>query len=234
MILTFNNYWAPKKSWVHQENRNPSKVSQYLANQPRQLRMSIISCFHKLENSGRVWKWWNQNCMYLGFFPNWRCLSFWVSISWETLGWLENGNEFPADWDFANTQKPALGRILPLNLNGPKCYLFRCGDLHLITATYNYSSSVNLLLLFFFLKKTLSSTFPLYKVKKKSPVEQLINKNLVLNRNKVLRARKKNRCVLFSNWNSVSFLNGVMCSCPLLYLHDPLWTLTKKRAIVWW
>lgn len=85
---------------------------------------------------------------------------------------------------------------------------------------------------FFFLKKTLSSTFPLYKVKKKSPVEQLINKNLVLNRNKVLRARKKNRCVLFSNWNSVSFLNGVMCSCPLLYLHDPLWTLTKKRAIV--
>lgn len=188
MILIFNDYWAPKKSWVHQENRNPSKVSQYLANQPRQLRMSIISCFHQLENSGRVWKWWNQNCMYLGFFPNWRCLSFWVSISWETLGWLENSNEFPADWDFANTQKPALGRILPLNLNGPKCYLFRCGDLHLITATYNYSPSVTL---FFFLKKTLSSTFPLYKVKKKSPVEQLINKNLVLNRNKVLRARKK-------------------------------------------
>lgn len=43
----------------------------------------------------------------------------------------------------------------------------------------------------FFLKKTLSSTFPLYKVKKKSPVEQLINKNLILHRNKVLRARKK-------------------------------------------
>lgn len=28
----------------------------------------------------------------------------------------------------------------------------------------------------------------------------------------------------------VSFLNGVMCSCPLLYLHDPLWTLTKKKS----
>lgn len=152
LTLIFNDYWAPKKSWVHQENRNPSKVSQYLANQPRQLRMSIISCFHQLENYGRVWKWWNQNCMYLGFFPNWGCLSFWVSISWETLGWLENSNEFPADWDFANTQKPALGRILPLNLNGPKCYLFRCGDLHLITATYNYSPSVTLLL-FFFLKE---------------------------------------------------------------------------------
>lgn len=48
-----------------------------------------------------------------------------------------------------------------------------------------------LVVVVFFLKKTLSSTFPLYKVKKKSPVEQLINKNLVLNRNKVLRARKK-------------------------------------------
>ena len=194
--------------------------------------MSIISCFHQLENSGRVWKWWNQNCMSLGFFPNWRCLSFWVSISWETLGWLENGNKFPADWDFANTQKPALGRILPLNLNGPKCYLFRCGDLHLITATYNYSPSVTLLLLLFFLKKTLSSTFPLYKVKKKSPVEQLIKKNLVLNRNKVLRARKrKQMCTVFKLEFCVSFLNGVMCSCPLLYLHDPLWTLTKKELL---
>ena len=29
------------------------------------------------------------------------------------MGWLENGNEFPADWDFANTQKPALGRTFP-------------------------------------------------------------------------------------------------------------------------
>lgn len=178
--------------------------------------MSIISCFHQLENSGRVWKWWNQNCIYLGFFPNWGCLSLWVSISWETLEWLENGNKSLADWDFANIQKPALGRILLLNLNGPKCYLFRCGDLHLTTATYNYSPSVTFF--FFFSKKTLSSTFPLYKVKENSPVEQLIKKNLVLNRNKVLRAReKKNRCVLFSNWNSVSFLN------------NPLWTLIKKK-----
>lgn len=70
-------------------------------------------------------------------------------------------------------------------------------------------------------KKTLSSTFPLYKVKENSPVEQLIKKNLVLNRNKVLRAReKKNRCVLFSNWNSVSFLN------------NPLWTLIKKKELL--
>ena len=232
MILIFNDYWAPKKSWVHQENRNPSKVSQYLANQPRQLRMSIISCFHQLENSGRVWKWWNQNCIYLGFFPNWGCLSFWVSISWETLGWLENGNKSLADWDFANIQKPALGRILLLNLNGPKCYLFRCGDLHLITATYNYSPSVTFYL--FFSKKTLSSTFPLYKVKENSPVEQLIKNNLVLNRNKVLRARKKKQCTVFKLEFCVSFLNGVMCSCPLLYLHDPLWTLTNIRATVWW
>lgn len=74
---------------------------------------------------------------------------------------------------------------------------------------------------FFFSKKTLSSTFPLYKVKENSPVEQLIKKNLVLNRNKVLRAReKKNRCVLFSNWNSVSFLN------------NPLWTLIKKKELL--
>lgn len=217
---------------MHQENRNPSKVSQYLANQPRQLRMSLISCFHRLENSGRVWKWWNQNCIYLGFFPNWGCLSFWVSISWETLGWLENGNKSLADWDFANIQKPALGRILLLNLNGPKCYLFRCGDLHLITATYNYSPSVTFYL--FFSKKTLSSTFPLYKVKENSPVEQLIKNNLVLNRNKVLRARKKKQCTVFKLEFCVSFLNGVMCSCPLLYLHDPLWTLTNKRATVWW
>ena len=71
---------------------------------------------------------------------------------------------------------------------------------------------------FFIFSKTLSSTFPLYKVKENSPVEQLIKKNLVLNRNKVLRAReKKKRCVLFSNWNSVSFLN------------NPLWTLIKKK-----
>ena len=178
------------------------KFPQYLANQPRQLRMSLISCFHQLENSGRVWKWWNQNCIYLGFFPNWGCLSFWVSISWETLGWLENGNEFPADWDFANTQKPALGRILPLNLNGPKCYLFRCGDLHLITATYNYSPSVTFF--FTFSKKTPSSTFPLYKVKENSQVEQLIKNNLVLNRNKVLRARKKKTDVY-------CFQTGIMC-----------------------
>ena len=101
-------------------------------------------------STGRVWKWWNQNCIYLGFFPNWGCLSFWVSISWETLEWLENGNKSLADWDFANIQKPALGRILLLNLNGPKCYLFRCGDLHLITATYNYSPSVTF---FFFFKE---------------------------------------------------------------------------------
>lgn len=78
--------------------------------------------------------------------------------------------------------------------------------------------SICYLFFFFFSKKTLSSTFPLYKVKENSPVEQLIKKNLVLNRNKVLRAReKKKRCVLFSNWNSVSFLN------------NPLWTLIKKK-----
>ena len=86
---------------------------------------------------------------------------------------------------------------------------------------------------FFFSKKTLSSTFPLYKVKEKSPVEQLIKNNLVLNRNKVLRARKrKQMCTVFKLEFCVSFLNGVMCSCPLLYLHDPLWTLTNKRATV--
>ena len=180
--------------------------------------MSII-LFHQLENSGRVWKWWNQNCIYLGFFPNWGCLSFWVSISWETLGWLENDNKSLADWDFANIQKPALGRILLLNLNGPKCYLFRCGDLHLITATYNYSPSVTFFFFFIFSKKTLSSTFPLYKVKENSLVEQLIKNNLVLNRNKVLRARKrKQMCTVFKLEFCVSFLN------------DPLWTLIKKKS----
>ena len=52
---------------------------------------------------------------------------------------------------------------------------------------------LHLLPFFFFSKKTLSSTFPLYKVKENSPVEQLIKKNLVLNRNKVLRAREKKK-----------------------------------------
>lgn len=89
------------------------------------------------------------------------------------------------------------------------------------TSYYCYLQLFSICYLFFFFifsKKTLSSTFPLYKVKENSPVEQLIKNNLVLNRNKVLRAReKKNRCVLFSNWNSVSFLN------------NPLWTLIKKK-----
>ena len=89
------------------------------------------------------------------------------------------------------------------------------------------------LLPFFFSTKTLSSTFPLYKVKEKSLVEQLIKNNLVLNRNKVLKARKrKQMCTVLKLEFCVSFLNGVMCSCPLLYLHDPLWTLTNKRATV--
>ena len=59
--------------------------------------------------------------------------------------------------------------------------------------------SICYLFFFFFSKKTLSSTFPLYKVKENSPVEQLIKKNLVLNRNKVLRARekKKQMCTVF-------------------------------------
>ena len=181
--------------------------------------MSLISCFHQLENSGRVWKWWNQNCIYLGFFPNWGCLSFWVSISWETLGWLENGNKSLADWDFANIQKPALGKILLLNLNGPKCYLFRCGDLHLITATYNYSPSVTFFF-FIFSKKTLSSTFPLYKVKENSPVEQLIKNNLVLNRNKVLRAKEKKTDVY-------CFQTGILC---LLFEWSLVDSYKKKKS----
>lgn len=37
-------------------------------------------------------------------------------------------------------------------------------------------------------------------------------------------------CTVFKLEFCVSFLNGVMCSCPLLYLHDPLWTLTKKKS----
>ena len=57
---------------------------------------------------------------------------------------------------------------------------------------------------FIFSKKTLSSTFPLYKVKENSLVEQLIKNNLVLNRNKVLRARKKKTDVY-------CFQTGILC-----------------------
>ena len=51
-------------------------------------------------------------------------------------------------------------------------------------------------------------------------MEQLIKNNLVLNRNKVLRARKKKKqmCTVFKLEFCVSFLN------------DPLWTLIKKKS----
>ena len=88
------------------------------------------------------------------------------------------------------------------------------------TSYYCYLQLFSICYLFFliFSKKTLSSTFPLYKVKENSLVDKLIKNNLVLNRNKVLRARKrKQMCTVFKLEFCVSFLN------------DPLWTLIKKK-----
>lgn len=75
LILIFNDYWAPKKSWVHQENRNPSKVSQYLANQPRQLIHVFIS-WRTMEGSGNgeiktacIWDFFQTEDVYHFEFP---------------------------------------------------------------------------------------------------------------------------------------------------------------------
>ena len=81
---------------------------------------------------------------------------------------------------------------------------------------------LHLLPFFFFIfsKKTLSSTFPLYKVKENSPVEQLIKNNLVLNRNKVLRARKKKTDVY-------CFQTGILC---LLFEWSLVDSYKKKKS----